>query len=73
VGELPEPPRRRRHHPLATPLLDLADIHFTGLHHGSRSDASTIVIAEAEAETASGQVSGEVLDAVADMASWLPR
>jgi hypothetical protein len=57
--------------PLATPLLNLADIRFTGLHYQSRSDGSTVVIAETE--SASGQVSGEVLDAVADMASWLPR
>lgn len=57
--------------PLATPLLDLADIRFTGLHYQSRSDGSTVVIAETE--PAAGQVSGEVLDAVADMASWLPR
>lgn len=57
--------------PLATPLLDLADIRFSGLHYQSRPDGSTIVIAEAE--TASGQVPGDVLDAVADMASWLPR
>ncbi|MGW4210180.1 hypothetical protein ACWEIJ_19480 [Lentzea sp. NPDC004789] len=57
--------------PLATPLLDLADVRFTGLHYASRTDGSTIVIAETE--TASGRVSGEVLDAVADVASWLPR
>ncbi|HEX7306524.1 hypothetical protein [Lentzea sp.] len=56
--------------PLATPLLDLADIRFTGLHHQSRSDGSTVVIAETE--SASGQVSGDVLDAMADVASWLP-
>jgi hypothetical protein len=57
--------------PLGTALLDLADIRFTGLHYQSRPDGTTVVIAEAE--TASGQVSGETLDAVADMASWLPR
>ncbi|SFR20029.1 hypothetical protein SAMN04488564_10592 [Lentzea waywayandensis] len=57
--------------PLATPLLDLADVRFTGLHYQSRSDGSTIVIAETE--SASGQVSGETLDAIADVASWLPR
>ena len=57
--------------PLATPLLDLADIRFTGLHYQSRPDGSTIVIAEAE--TASGQVEPDVLDAVADLASWLPH
>jgi hypothetical protein len=57
--------------PLATPLLDLADVRFTGLHYQSRSDGGTIVIAETE--SASGQVSGETLDAMADIASWLPR
>ncbi|MFS8098417.1 hypothetical protein LFM09_14895 [Lentzea alba] len=57
--------------PLATPLLDLADIRFTGLHYQSRPDGSTVVIAEAE--TASGHVGGDVLDAAADLASWLPR
>ncbi|SEQ44348.1 hypothetical protein SAMN05216188_10357 [Lentzea xinjiangensis] len=57
--------------PLAAPLLGLADVRFTGLHYRSRSDGGTVVIAEAE--PASGRVSGEVLDAMADMASWLPR
>jgi hypothetical protein len=57
--------------PLGAPLLGLADIRFTGLHYQSRPVGSTVVIAEAE--TASGQVSGETLDAVADMASRLPR
>ena len=57
--------------PLGTPLLDLADIRFTGLHYQSRPDGGTVVIAETE--TASGHVSDEVLDAVADIASWLPR
>jgi hypothetical protein len=57
--------------PLATPLLDLADIRFTGLHYQSRPDGSTVVISEAE--SASGQVSNEVLDALADVASRLAR
>ncbi|MFJ8960746.1 hypothetical protein ACIRG5_15300 [Lentzea sp. NPDC102401] len=57
--------------PLATPLLDLADVRFTGLHYESRSDGGTVVIAETE--SVSGQVSGETLDAMADIASWLPR
>ncbi|MFJ5988852.1 hypothetical protein [Lentzea sp. NPDC092896] len=57
--------------PLATPLLDLADVRFTGLHYQSRSDGGTVVIAETE--SVSGQVSGETLDAMADIASWLPR
>ncbi|MDX8047811.1 hypothetical protein SK571_00320 [Lentzea sp. BCCO 10_0798] len=57
--------------PLATPLLGLADIRFTGLNYHSRPDGTTVVIAETE--SASGQVSREKLDALADMASWLPR
>lgn len=57
--------------PLATPLLDLVDIRFTGLHYRSRPDGNAIVIAETEA--VSGQVSNEVLDALADVASWLPH
>lgn len=57
--------------PLASTLLGLADISFTGLHYQSRSDGKTTVIAEAESAT--GQVSDEVLDAVADVAVLLPR
>ncbi|MCX2953067.1 hypothetical protein [Lentzea sp. NEAU-D7] len=57
--------------PLATPLLGLADIRFTGLNYHSRTDGTTVVIAETE--SASGRVSRETLDAMADMASWLPR
>ncbi|SDG90848.1 hypothetical protein SAMN05216553_11358 [Lentzea fradiae] len=57
--------------PLATPLLDLADIRFTGLHYQSRPDGNTVVIAETE--PTSGRASGEMLDVMADVASWLPR
>ncbi|HCT81465.1 MAG TPA: hypothetical protein DGT23_33820 [Micromonosporaceae bacterium] len=57
--------------PLASALLGLADIHFTGLHYQSRAAGNTIVIAEAE--PASGQVSDEVLDAIAEVAVLLPR
>ncbi|MEV6715703.1 hypothetical protein AB0M48_27095 [Lentzea sp. NPDC051208] len=57
--------------PLATPLLGLADIRFTGLNYRSRPDGTTVVIAETE--SASGQVSRATLDAMADVASWLPR
>ncbi|WP_394616693.1 hypothetical protein JNUCC0626_44860 [Lentzea sp. JNUCC 0626] len=39
------------------------DFSFTGLNYASRSDGTTIVIAETE--PASGQVSGETLDAIA--------
>ncbi|SDM41887.1 hypothetical protein SAMN04488074_12158 [Lentzea albidocapillata subsp. violacea] len=57
--------------PLATPLLGLANIRFSGLNYASRTDGSKVVIAETE--SASGQVSRETLDAMADMASWLPH
>lgn len=54
--------------PLASTLLGLADINFTGHHYQSRPDGKTTVIAEAEPAT--GQVSDEVL---ADVAVPLPR
>lgn len=57
--------------PLASALLGLADISFTGHHYQSRPDGKTTVIAEAEPAT--GHVSDELLDAVADVAVWLPR
>jgi len=57
--------------PLASTLLGWADISFTGHHYQSRPDGKTTVIAEAEPAT--GQVSDEVLDAVADVAVLLPR
>lgn len=57
--------------PLASTLLGLADISFTGHHYQSRPDGKTTVIAEAE--PAIGQVSDEVLDAVADVAVLLPH
>jgi len=57
--------------PLASALLGLADISFTGHHYESRPDGKTTIIAEAEPAT--GQISDEVLDAVADVAVLLPR
>jgi hypothetical protein len=57
--------------PLASTLLGLADISFTGHHYQSRPAGKTTVIAEAEPAT--GHVSDEMLDAVADVAVLLPR
>ncbi len=57
--------------PLASTLLGLADISFTGHHYQSRLNSKTTVIVEAEPAT--GQVSDEMLDAVADVAVLLPR
>lgn len=51
--------------PLASTLLGLADISFTGHHYQSRPDGKTTVIAEAEAAT--GQVSDEVLAAASPL------
>ncbi|MGH3898136.1 MAG: hypothetical protein ACRDTA_07745 [Pseudonocardiaceae bacterium] len=57
--------------PLTSTLLGLADISFTGHHYQSRPGGKTIVIAEAEPAT--GLVSDEVLDDVADVAVLLPH
>lgn len=57
--------------PLAGTLLGLADISFTGHHYQSRPDGKTTVIAEAEPAT--GHVSNEMLDTVAEVAVLLPR
>jgi len=57
--------------PLATPLLELADIHFSGLNYGSETTGKGITIAETE--TASGTVAPDLLDALAEVAALLPR
>ncbi|HEX6346550.1 hypothetical protein [Umezawaea sp.] len=57
--------------PLAGSLLDVADIRFTGLNYGSDVKGKEITIAEAE--TATGAVAPDVLDAVAEVAALLPR
>ncbi|MCG8924804.1 hypothetical protein [Lentzea sp. CC55] len=58
-------------HPLGSHLLDLGDIHFTGLRYGSDRDGATVTVAEAE--TATGQVGHDTLDALAGVAAHLPR
>lgn len=57
--------------PLAGALLSMADIRFTGRHYQSRRRSGTIVIAETEPAT--GHVSDDVLDALAEVAVLLPR
>ncbi|MCS7477326.1 hypothetical protein ACFFQW_22500 [Umezawaea endophytica] len=56
---------------LATPLLGLADIRFSGHNYGSETNGKGITIAEAEAAT--GAVAPDVLDALAEVAALLPR
>jgi hypothetical protein len=58
-------------HPLGSHLLDLAEIHFTGLRYGSERTGRTVTVAEAEAAT--GQVDHDTLDALAEVAAHLPR
>ncbi|MBB5953571.1 hypothetical protein FHS29_000141 [Saccharothrix tamanrassetensis] len=57
--------------PLGGAALELADVAFTGRNYGSDRDGSTITIAEAE--SVSGVVGAEVLDALAEVAARLPR
>lgn len=58
-------------HPLGSHLLDLAEIHFTGLRYGSDRDGKSVTIAEAE--TAGGRIDHDTLDALAEVAAHLPR
>ncbi|MFD2470292.1 hypothetical protein [Amycolatopsis silviterrae] len=57
--------------PLAGALLGLAGIHFTGHHYQSHRDGTKVIIAETE--TIGGHVDDEVLDALAEVAVWLPK
>jgi hypothetical protein len=57
--------------PLAGALLDIADVRFTGRHYDSRQDRNTVVVAEAE--PISGRPTDDELDAIAEIAIWLPR
>jgi hypothetical protein len=50
--------------------LNLTDVSLTAHHYHSRLDGSAIVIAEAD--TATGHVDGQLLDAIAETASYLP-
>lgn len=57
--------------PLGGAVLGLADVRFTGRYYGSHRTGTVTVIAEAE--SVAGHVDGEVLDAVAEVAVFLPR
>jgi hypothetical protein len=57
--------------PLAGSLLEMADVRFTGHHYHSRRDGNTIVVAEAESVT--GTVAAEILDAATEVATYLPQ
>ncbi|ONI81695.1 hypothetical protein ALI144C_19420 [Actinosynnema sp. ALI-1.44] len=53
-----------------TAALGLADVKMTGLHYHARPDGTAMIVAEAD--TATGHVDGGTLDALADIASYLP-
>lgn len=50
--------------------LEVAGVKMTGLHYAPRHDHYGMVIAEAD--TATGHVDSETLEALADVASWMP-
>jgi hypothetical protein len=56
---------------LGTAQVGLPDVAFTGANYGSGRDRTTVAVAEAE--VASGYVTPEVLDALAEVAAQLPR
>ncbi|NUT52510.1 MAG: hypothetical protein HOV94_35260 [Saccharothrix sp.] len=56
---------------LGTDQVGVAEIAFTGANYGSVRDGATVAVAEAE--TATGYVTPEVLDALAEVAARLPR
>ncbi|MFJ6673529.1 hypothetical protein ACIQMJ_20675 [Actinosynnema sp. NPDC091369] len=56
---------------LGTAQVGLPDVAFTGANYGSDRDRTTVAVAEAEVAT--GYVTPEVLDAVAEVAAQLPR
>jgi hypothetical protein len=51
-------------------VLGIAGVRMTGLHYESRPDGYGMVVAEAD--TATGHVDGATLDALADVAAFLP-
>jgi hypothetical protein len=57
--------------PLAGALLGIANVRFSGHHYQPRGQGTTKVIAETE--TATGYVADDVLDALAEVAVYLPR
>jgi hypothetical protein len=57
--------------PLAGEAVGVADVAFTGANYGSDRDRATVTVAEAEVAT--GYVTPELLDALAEVAAQLPR
>jgi hypothetical protein len=57
--------------PIAGAALAMADVELTGQHYASRLTGPATITAEAEPVT--GQFDDRVLDAIADVATWLPR
>ncbi|PSL57519.1 hypothetical protein B0I31_102498 [Saccharothrix carnea] len=56
---------------LGTAQVGLAEVAFSGANYGSECDRTTVTVAEAEVAT--GYVTPEVLDALAEVAARLPR
>ena len=56
---------------LSTAQVGLPDVAFTGANYGSDRDRTTVAVAEAEIAT--GHLTPEVLDALAEVAAQLPR
>ncbi|HEV7652770.1 MAG TPA: hypothetical protein VGP26_31830 [Actinophytocola sp.] len=57
--------------PLAATVLSLGDIRFTARHYHARRKGSMVTIAETE--PLGGRPSARALDAIADVAAYLPR
>ncbi|MFI9451557.1 hypothetical protein [Amycolatopsis sp. NPDC052450] len=57
--------------PLAGTALDLANVRFTGHHFDSRRDGRVVTVAEAE--IMNGHLDNTVLDALSEVAVWLPK
>lgn len=57
--------------PLAGAALAMADVELTGQHYASRLTGRVAVTAETEPVT--GQFDDRVLDAIAEVAVWIPR
>lgn len=57
--------------PIAGAALAMADVSLTGQHYASRVTGRVAVTAEAEPVT--GEFDDTVLDAIAEVAAWIPR
>lgn len=57
--------------PIAGAALAMADVELTGQHYASRVTGRVAITAEAEPVT--GQFDDRVLDAIAEVAIWIPR